>query len=93
VREQLGAVDSGPPVLHLYEGHLPAFNVYRSCQWRLLPVQHGHGTRWVYLGIDAVEIEAAARLVGIERRRRAEVFRQVRIMAAAAAEVLNEVRR
>lgn len=89
----MGAVDSGPPRVHLYEGHLPAFNVYRSCQWRLIPVQHERGTRWVHLGIDAVEIETTARLLGVKRKHQAEVFWQVRIMAAAAAEVLNEVRR
>lgn len=82
-------MDTGPPRIHLWEGHRSTYEVYRACQWRLLPIPHGSSIRWRHMGIEAVEIEAAARLLQVPRRDRPAVFRNVLTMAAAAAPILN----
>ncbi len=88
-REALGAIDTGPVRLHLHEGHVDVYEVYRSCQWDMIPVPTGMGFVWQYLGIAAAEIASAARMLGIKRKRLPTVFRLVREMASAAAPVLN----
>lgn len=64
----------------------PTVNVFLSCQWTLLiSMQGAH-----YQGISAQEIEAGCRLHRVPRAQRPEVLAGVRMMAAAAAPILNE---
>ncbi|KAB2901283.1 MAG: hypothetical protein F9K31_02540 [Dokdonella sp.] len=64
-----------------------AAQVFELCQWIVLP---RFGATPLYQGIGTQEIEAACRVLGVPRADRAETVAWVRMMANAAAPVLNE---
>lgn len=64
-----------------------AAQVFSACSWTLLPSFAGP-PRWV--GIGSQEIEAVCRMHRVPVRDRQEVTMLVRMMANAAAPVLNE---
>lgn len=61
-------------------------NVFLNCQWTLLVgMDGGH-----YQGISSTEVESVCRLLRVPRAERETVLRGVRLMAGAAAAILNE---
>lgn len=85
----MGVAPPVRPRFHCWEGHKSSLDVYLNCAWRLLPVPTGMSVRLRYDGIEATEIESVARLLGVPKPERRTVFRNVRLMARAAAPVLN----
>lgn len=69
------------PVFYLWPEHEPALHFWGVVgdQWRV----DGEGRKH---SLDHTAVEAAMRLHGVPRAQRAELFRDMRVMARAAAE-------
>lgn len=72
----------------VFEENIETVNVFMqlSTSWKLATVGMGS----VRFGIPSTEIESTLRLMGVHRRRRQVLFKNIRIMERAALETLSK---
>lgn len=75
-----------PDIYRVFHEHEQALDVFLACQnqWRMVT-----GVRIVYQALDYASVESVMRLIGVKKRRRAMVFRQVQLIELGAVRTLN----